>query len=124
MKLKDIKFFVILAGVVGFLLSTFALLYTIDYGILTNWRTVLGSVFDIIIIIGSIGVFVSAAKLQEWEMKKYYIIYIPVIVSCFAHDLVFLTLVNSFSGVIYQFILLLIYRFRKKNPLPVKASAK
>lgn len=124
MKLKDIKFFVILAAVVGFLLSLFALLYTIHYGIATNWRTILGSVLDTIIIIGSIAVFVSATKLQKWEMKTYYMIYVPVIVSCFAHDLIFLTIVNSFSGVFYQFILLLIYRYRKKNPLSAKAVGK
>lgn len=124
MQIKDIKFITVLAGLIGLLLGLFAIFVTISYGVTSSWRTILGFIFNLIIIVGSIGVFVSSSKITIWSMNKFYIIYIPLIFACFAHDLVYLTIVNAFSGIIFQFILFVIYRYRKKNPVTVDPSGR
>lgn len=124
MQIKDIKFITVLAGLIGLLLGLFAIFVTISYGVTSSWRTILGFIFNLIIIVGSISVFVSSSKITIWSMNKFYIIYIPLIFACFAHDLVYLTIVNAFSGIIFQFILFVIYRYRKKNPVTVDPSGR
>lgn len=116
MQLKDLKFIIFLSGFIGLFLGIFALFITVSYGVTTNWRTIVGFILNIVVVLGSIAVFVSAAKMTVWSMKKITVIYVALIFSCFAHDIIYLTIVNAFPGLIFQAVLLLIYRFKKKNP--------
>lgn len=116
MQLKDLKFMIVLSGFIGLFLGVFALFVTVSYGVTTNWRTIVGFILNIVVVLGSIAVFVSAAKMTVWSMKKITIIYVALIFSCFTHDIIYLTIVNAFPGLIFQAVLLLIYRYKKKNP--------
>lgn len=117
MQLKDLKFIIVLSGFIGLFLGLFLLFVTISYGVTTNWRTIVGFILNIAVVLGSIAVFVSAIKLTEWSMKTITVIYVALIFSCFAHDLIYWTIVNAFPGLIFQAVLFLIYRYKKKNPV-------
>lgn len=107
---KEMNTLMILCGIIGLVMGLATLTTTILVGTGETGSTYLALVANIGQIIGAIVIFMMPSKLSAQNKQKFGNALIIFAGLCFINDVLYSTLMNTFSGFIYLVIALITYR--------------